>query len=174
MKRIQWVALVALVAALGLAVAALPAWAGAKKSYEQINWNKPKPIGERVGSPKYVLPEGWKEAVKGVSKIKVSNFGALEHDPATVQNAKAFEQLTGIKVELLAWAEPPIVAKTVSIFAAKSASVDIMCYDHPTTYMQMVAGGWLHPIDAIWNDPGVWKLYAPPTKKGLTAPDGHI
>jgi ABC-type glycerol-3-phosphate transport system substrate-binding protein len=66
------------------------------------------------------------------------------------------------------------VAKTVAVFAAKSAAVDIMCYDHPTTYMQMVAGGWLHPIDAIWNDPGVWKLYAPPTKVGLTAPDGKI
>jgi ABC-type glycerol-3-phosphate transport system substrate-binding protein len=62
----------------------------------------------------------------------------------------------------------------VAVFAAKSAAVDIMCYDHPTTYMQMVAGGWLHPVDAIWNDPGVWKLYAPPTKKGLTAPDGKI
>ena len=66
------------------------------------------------------------------------------------------------------------MAKTVAIFAAKSAAVDVLCYDHPTTYMQMVAGGWLHPIDAIWNDPGVWKLYAPPTKKGLTAPDGKI
>jgi len=75
--------------------------------------------------------------VKGVTKIKVSNFGALEHDPATVQNAKKFEELTGIKVELLAWAEPPIVAKTISIFAAKSPAVDVFCYDHPTTYMQM-------------------------------------
>jgi len=167
--------LVALGVALAVAVGFGPAWAQkGKKAYEQINWNKPKPIGERVGQPKYVLPEGWKEAVKGVTKIKVSNFGALEHDPATVQNAKAFEQLTGIKVELLAWPEPPIVAKTVAIFAAKSAAVDIMCYDHPTTYMQMAAGGWLHPLDAIWDDPGVWKLYAPPTKKGLMAPDGKI
>jgi len=146
----------------------------AKKPYELIQWNKPKPIGQRISGQQYVLPEGWKEAVKGVAKIKVSNFGALEHDPATVQNAKRFEELTGIKVELLAWAEPPIVAKTVSIFAAKSPAVDVFCYDHPTTYMQMVAGGWLHPIDAIWNDPGVWKLYAPPLKKGLAAPDGHI
>jgi len=146
----------------------------AKKPYELIQWNKPKPISQRIVSQKYILPEGWKEAVKGVTKIKVSNFGALEHDPATVQNAKRFEELTGIKVELLPWAEPPIVAKTIAIFSAKSPAVDVLCYDHPTTYMQMVAGGWLHPIDAIWNDPGVWKLYAPPTKKGLTAPDGHI
>jgi ABC-type glycerol-3-phosphate transport system substrate-binding protein len=145
-----------------------------KKAYELIQWNKPKPIGQRIGGQEYVLPEGWKEAIKGVSKIKVSNFGALQHDPATVQNAKRFEELAGVKVELLAWAEPPIVAKTISIFAAKSKAVDVLCYDHPTTYMQMVAGGWLHPIDAIWNDPGAWKLYAPPTKKGLTAPDGHI
>jgi ABC-type glycerol-3-phosphate transport system substrate-binding protein len=146
----------------------------AKKPYDLIQWNKPKPIGQRIGGEKYVLPDGWKEAVKGVTLIKVSNFGALEHDPATVQNAKRFEELTGIKVQLLGWAEPPIVAKTISIFAARSPAVDVFCYDHPTTYMQMVAGGWLHPIDAIWNDPGVWKLYAPPTKKGLAAPDGKI
>jgi ABC-type glycerol-3-phosphate transport system substrate-binding protein len=170
MKRGFFVAVAVL---LALAVPG-SAWAGAKKPYEQINWNKPKPISERIGAQQYILPDGWKEAVKGVTKIKVSNFGALEHDPATVQNAKRFEELTGIKVELLGWPEPPIVAKTVAVFAAKSAAVDIMCYDHPTTYMQMVAGGWLHPVDAIWNDPGVWKLYAPPTKAGLTAPDGKI
>src|SRR5271157_5341840 len=76
-----------------------------KKAYDSIQWNKPKPIGQRIGGQTYVLPEGWKEAIKGVSKIKVSNFGALQHDPATVQNAKRFEELTGVKVELLAWAE---------------------------------------------------------------------
>lgn len=146
----------------------------AKKPYDLIQWNKPKPIGQRISGEQYVLPAGWKEAVKGVNVIKVSNFGALEHDPATVQNAKRFEELTGIKVQLLGWAEPPIVPKTVSIFAARSPAVDVFCYDHPTTYMQMVAGGWLHPIDAIWNDPGVWKFYAPPLKKGLAAPDGKI
>ncbi|HUV07600.1 MAG TPA: extracellular solute-binding protein, partial [Spirochaetia bacterium] len=61
-----------------------------------------------------------------------------------------------------------------SIFSAKSDAVDVLCYDHPTTYMQMVGGGWLQPIDAIWDDPNVWKYYAGPLKKGLTAPDGHI
>ena len=38
----------------------------------------------------------------------------------------------------------------------------------------MVAGGWLHPLDALWDDPEVWKLYAKPLKDGLKAPDGHI
>ncbi len=170
MKKVILASCLAFVFMFVSSVSAQPA----KKAYELIQWNKPKPIGQRISGEKYILPEGWKEAVKGVTKIKVSNFGALEHDPATVENAKRFEELTGIKVELLAWAEPPIVAKTIAIFSAKSPAVDVLCYDHPTTYMQMVAGGWLHPIDAIWNDPGVWKLYAPPTKKGLTAPDGKI
>lgn len=145
-----------------------------QKAYETIKWNSPKPINERIKGDVYVLPDGWKEATAGVKGIKVSNFGALQHDPATVTNAKKFEELTGIKVEVLPWAEPPIVAKTISIFAAKSGAVDVLCYDHPTTYMQMVAGGWLHPVDALWDDPEVWKLYAAPLKAGLTAPDGHI
>lgn len=143
-------------------------------AYELIQWNSPKPINERISGEQYILPDGWKKAVAGVKKIKVSNFGALQHDPATVANAKRFIELTGIEVELLGWAEPPIVAKTVPIFSAKSDSVDVLCYDHPTTYAQMVGGGWLHPIDAIWDDPNVWKYFAGPLKAGLTAPDGHI
>jgi len=111
--------------------------------------------------------------VKGVTKIKVSNFGALEHDPATVQNAKKFEELTGIKVELLAWAEPPIVAKTISIFAAKARPSTFFCYDHPTTYMQMVAGRMAPPDRCHLDDPGVWKASMPLHQERLTAPDAR-
>ncbi len=146
----------------------------AQPAYELIEWNQPQPINERIGGEEYVLPGGWQEAIAGVTKIKVSNFGALQHDPATIANAERFQELTGIEVELLGWAEAPIVAKTISIFAAKSDSVDVLCYDHPTTYIQMAVGGWLHPLDAIWDDPGVWALYAPPVQEGLLAPDGHI
>ena len=166
----KYVIAVSLLLIFGLCAGAVVA----QPAYELVKWNQPKPIHERIGGPEYILPEGWKEAIAGVTKIKVSNFGALKHDPATVANAKRFEELTGIKVELLGWAEPPIVAKTVSIFAARSKSVDVLCYDHPTTYIQMAVGGWLHPVDAIWDDPGAWKLYAPPVKEGLLAPDGHI
>ncbi len=62
----------------------------AKKPYELIQWNKPKPISQRISGEQYVLPDGWKEAVKGVSVIKVSNFGALEHDPVSSSNRFAF------------------------------------------------------------------------------------
>ena len=158
----------------GLVVGLFAGIASGEAAYEKINWNAPKPIHERIGGPEYILPQGWKEATAGVKKIRVSNFGALKHDPATVANAKRFTELTGIKVELLPWAEAPIVAKTISILAARSKAVDVFCYDHPTTYTQFAAAGWLHPIDAIWDNPDVWKLYAPPTKEGLIAPDGHI
>jgi len=166
----KYVVAVSLLLIFGLGTGAVVA----QPAYELIKWNQPMAIHERIGAEQYVLPQGWKEAIAGVTKIKVSNFGALQHDPATVANAKRFEELTGVKVELLAWAEAPLVAKTTSIFAAKSKSVDVLCYDHPTTYIQMAIGGWLHPVDAIWNDPEVWKLYAPPVKEGLLAPDGHI
>lgn len=168
--RSKYVMALSLLLILGLYAGSV----GAQPAYELIKWNQPSPINERIGGPEYILPEGWKEAIAGVTKIKVSNFGALTHDPATVANAERFKDLTGVEVELLGWAEAPIVAKTISIFAAKSKSVDVLCYDHPTTYIQMAVGGWLHPLDAIWDDPGVWELYAPPVKEGLLAPDGHI
>jgi len=151
MKRLHWVALVTLVAVLGLAVAAVRP-GRRQEGVRTGQLEQAEAIGERVGSQKYILPEGWKEAVKGVTKIKVSNFGALEHDPATVQNAKAFEQLTGIKVELLAWAEPPIVARPC-----------------PSLRQERVGGRpLLRPPDHLHADGG--GRLAPPDRRDLERP----
>ena len=98
-----FVVLVALTLSLGAGGAKPPTpaeeEAPAVPAYELIQWNSPKPINERISGTEYVLPDGWKEATAGVRKIKVSNFGALQHDPATVANAKKFSELTGIEVE---------------------------------------------------------------------------
>jgi len=148
--------------------------AAAVPPYELIKWGSPKPISERVTGRQYLLPDGWKAALAGVTKIRVSNFGALLNDPATVANARRFQQLTGIHVEILQWAETPIAAKTFAILSTHSDAVDVLCYDHATTYLQMIGGGWLLPLDALWNDPNLWKYYAEPLRKGLTASDGRI
>src|SRR5512136_363313 len=67
-------------------------------AYELIKWGSPKPISERIAGEKYALPDGWKAAVAGVTRLRVSNFGALQNDPATVANGRRFQELTGIQV----------------------------------------------------------------------------
>jgi ABC-type glycerol-3-phosphate transport system substrate-binding protein len=142
--------------------------------YDSIKWGVPKPISERVGGPQYALPDGWKNAVGGVARIRVSNSGALRYDPATVANARRFKELTGIEVELLPWSEGPVSERTVAIFCARSDAVDVLTYDHLSDYVELVGGGWLVPLDTLWNDPNVWKLYSASLQKGLTARDGRI
>ncbi len=173
MKRLLLIA-----AALVLA-AGVPTLTGCRRgrsarAYTLIRWGSPRPMSERVGGIQYMRPDGWKDAAAGVTRIRVSNFGPLQDDPATVANAKRFQELTGIEVELLPWAEPTVAARTVTILAAGSDAVDVLCYDHATTYMQLVGSPWLHPLDALWSDANLWKLYPAPLRKGLTAADGHI
>ena len=100
---------------------------------ELIKWGSPKPISERVAAPQYTLPEGWKDAVTGVMRIRVSSSGNLRNDPATVANARRFQELTGILVEILPWAEPVVEAKTMAVLSARSDAVDVLCYDHAVT-----------------------------------------
>ncbi len=142
--------------------------------HQGIMWGAPKPISERVTAPQYTLPEGWKAAVTGVMRIRVSNSGALRNDPATVANARRFQELTGILVELLPWAEPVVAAKTIAVLSAHSDAVDVLCYDHAVSYLRLLGGNWIEPVDALWNDPNVWKHYPQSLQKGLTAPDGSI
>ena len=166
-------ALLVLLAATGCRRARQPV-APALPPQELIKWGSPKPISERVAAPQYTLPEGWKEAVTGVTRIRVSNSGALRNDPATVANARRFQELTGIQVEILPWAEPVVDARTVAVLSARSDAVDVLCYDHAVSYAHLVGGGWLEPVDALWNDPNIWKNYPQALQKGLTAADGSI
>jgi hypothetical protein len=99
MKRCLIVFLLLLIVAFALSAGGKKedAEKAAAPAYELIKWNSPKPISQRISGTEYVLPDGWKEATEGVRQIKVSNFGALQHDPATVANAKRFGELTGIQ-----------------------------------------------------------------------------
>lgn len=146
----------------------------AASAYELIKWGSPKPISERVTAAQYSLPDGWKSAVAGVTRLRVSSFGALRNDPATAANARRFQELTGIAIEILPWAEQLLGAKTVAVLSAHSDTVDVLCYDHAASYMRLVGAGWVQPLDALWNDPNLWKHYPNTLQKGLTASDGRI
>ncbi len=135
-------------------------YAGGKKAYELINWNKPVPMTKRLLADKYILPEGWKEATKGVKELVFFNSGGLKHDIATAIGMEIFEKRTGIKVRALEVGGAYTFPKFLSVVTSKDPSVHFGFIRAETEYAQVASAGWVHPIDELWT-PDVQKLYSP-------------
>jgi len=152
----------AIALSIGLMVflAAGISYGGPKKAYELINWNKPVPMTERLLADRYILPEGWKEATKGVKKLVFFNSGGLKHDIATAIGMEIFEQRTGIKVRALEVGGAYTFPKFLSVVISKDPSVHFGFVRAETEYSQVASAGWAHRIDELWP-PEVQKLYSP-------------
>ena len=159
--------------------------------WDSINWDKPLSWPERLRRVKigkipdhwidkfsfletyrpdkiaaiggYVLPEGWKEAIKGVDKLRFLNYGGMPHDPATAMGFAAFEDLTGITIEYEEMEELTLWEKTVSILTAKSPEIDIL--DLTAVYYTSIVAKrhWAMPLDFFWPE-DVLALYSPAVK----------
>ncbi len=177
-------------AALGLpSLAAGPA---------DIKWEKPVPMVKRITGqgpveviPKeyddygvklsgkkgmltgYQLPEGWKEAIKGVKKLVLTNSGGLKHDPATVLNAKVFEKLTGIHLDIIEMKDPLLWPKTLSVAMARSTDVDIFYSTRSMLEIpHLSAAKWVYAVDELWT-PAVQELYSKKLLEAIQGIDGR-
>ena len=145
-----------------------------KKPWDMIQWDKPMPAAERLAADEYVLPEGWKEATKGVESILHFNAGGMEHDPGTLANFQLFEKLTGIKAGYVEVSDQVLLQKTISVLVSRDPKVTSMCVSEPAFSMQhLISAGWLEPMDAIWSA-GVQKIYPPGLLALLKGPDGKF
>ena len=109
--------------------------------------------GKKIMATGYKLPEGWREATKGVDRLVAMNGGGLKHDPATVLNAKIFENLTGIHIDLIEMKESMIWPKILSLFMARAKDVDLIY--SPIPHLQVPhlgAAKWIEPINELWPD----------------------
>jgi multiple sugar transport system substrate-binding protein len=165
-----------------------------------IKWNKPLPMVKRITDQGpvevipseyddygvtisgkkgmltgYTLPEGWKKAIGGVKKLVLTNSGGLKHDPATVLNAKIFEKLTGIHLEIIEMSDPLLWPKTLAVSMARSTDVDVFYTTRSMVEIpHLTAAGWLHPIhDELWP-PEVQKLYPEKLLTTIKGIDGKI
>ncbi len=108
----------------------------------------------------YQLPEGWKGAIGGVKRLVLLNSGSLAHDPATVLNAKIFEKMTGIHLELIEMRDELLWPKTLSVAMAKSTDVDLFYVDRGMMDIpHLSAPGWIYPVDALYP-PEAQKLFS--------------
>jgi len=140
--------------------------AGAKKAYELIDWNKPKPMAERLVADEYILPEGWKEATKGVKELVFFNSGGLKDDAATAIGMHLFEKRTGIKMRALEVGAAYTFPKLLSVLTSKDPKVHFGFARTEIEYTQVAAAGWVHPINELWT-PEVRALYSPGLMKAL-------
>jgi len=132
----------------------------AQKAYEKIKWNKPIPMTKRLLADEYVLPEGWKEATKGVKELVFFNSGALKDDAATGIGMALFEKRTGIKVRALEVGSAFTFPKLLSVMTSKDPNVHFGFVRTEIEYSQVAAAGWAHPINELWT-PEVRALYSP-------------
>ncbi len=131
-----------------------------KKAYEYINWNKPKPMAERLLADEYILPKGWEKATKGVKELVFFNSGGLKHDIATAIGMELFEKKTGIRMKALPLGAAYTFPKFLSVVTSKDPSVHIGFIRAEVEYAHVASAGWAHPIDELWT-PEVQKLYSP-------------
>jgi ABC-type glycerol-3-phosphate transport system substrate-binding protein len=149
-----------------------PHIAKAKEKAKLIDWNTPKVV-DRVLKPGevadvskysgygvtlkgkgmisgYQLPKGWDKATAGVKRLVATNSGGLKHDPATVLNAKLFEEWTGIHIEIIEMKDSLLWPKTLSVATAKSTDVDIFYSSNPYEIPQLAEAKWIVPVDEFW------------------------
>lgn len=150
--------------ALILAIAVGGMASGEKKAWELIRWDEPVPMVERISGDRYILPQGWKEATKGVNKFVLANGGGMDWDIATMMNLRRFEQLTGIKTEYIEVPVPVAYAKTLSFLVTRGTEVHVILVGNATNDASSYVGGdWLVPLDILYP-PEVEALYSPTLK----------
>jgi len=146
---------------------------GEPAAWQQIQWNEPVSMAERLDADEYILPSGWEEATSGVKELVAVNVGGRAGDIATVINMRMFERLTGIKVVLSEVPPDVLYAKTLSTLISRDKSIDLPGVDGPEMLLSSYAAGdWLQPVDVIYEpESEVLKLYSPAIKAYKY--DGH-
>jgi ABC-type glycerol-3-phosphate transport system substrate-binding protein len=127
--------------------------------WEQIEWNKPQPWPERLLADRYILPEGWEQAVEGVDEITFYNIGGIETDIATQMNMMRFEELTGIKIIAIPLAPRFTLPKTLSTLVAKDKAIHGVGMNNPSynftpiaVYLQDVDHMWPKEVQELYNE----------------------
>jgi len=88
--------------------------------------------------------------VKGAEPAKPKsitylNMGALSGDPGIARAIEAWEKKTGIKVNVLEMAFPPIYDKIVTVLSTGDPSIDVIAGSDFWT-IDFAAAGWLEPL----------------------------
>ena len=139
--------------------------------WEKINWDKPVSMLERLTADKYILPEGWEEATKGVKEISFYNSGGLSGDIATAMNMELFKQKTGIELKAIP-VSGDCFDKVFSALVTKNGSIPLLLLDSPAVQMSALsAQDRLGSLDHLYP-PEIQELYSPGLKN-LLYRNGH-
>lgn len=175
-----------------------PASAQDERGPDVIKWNKPNMVdrimgkgpvevipqayddyGVKISGQKgmltgYELPEGWKQAIGDVKELTLTNSGSLSHDPATVLNAKIFEKMTGIHLNIIEMDDSLLWPKTLSVAMSKSTDTEIFYATNAHVEIpHLSAAGWVYPVDELWPTE-IQKFYPKEQLNGLKGANGKF
>ena len=118
-----------------------------------IDWNKPASIYDRVAVGKYVLPEGWKQAIGNTKELTFINSGSIDYDPAMAKGMEDFTRMTGIKLTAIEIGEELLHTKQSAMLRAKSPKLDLVFTTLSTeSYYDYQMAGWLEPCDFLVDE----------------------
>jgi len=94
--------------------------------------------------------------------------------PIQVLNAKIFEKMTGIHLEIIEMKDPLLWPKQLSTLMAKSTDVDVFYNTRSMLEIpHLSAAGWAVPVDVLWT-PEVQKLYPVKLLDAIKGIDGKF
>ncbi len=138
-------------------------------SGEDVDWNAPNSIEERIIGPNYQLPENWESLVEGTDEISHFNYGAMEYDPATERNGDIFEALTGVKVIHQVVSFNDMAQKIATTLLGRSPNPDLFQIER--NYVRNARAGNLVNVDELWSEEA-WTHYPDWVKNDIEV-DGH-
>ena len=112
------------------------------------------------------------EWAKGVDKLTVFNLGALEYDPAIVEFCLAFEEITGIKVDLYPAPSETLLEESTRSLALGESTYDVLDFPPIWCMPDWVDAGWLEPLNDVV--PKRMMEQWPPAMVPSTMKDGKI
>jgi len=97
---------------------------------------------------------------KGVDKLTVFNLGALEYDPAIEELCIAFEEITGIKIDIYPAPAATLLEEATRSLALGESTYDVLDFPPIWCMPDWVDAGWLEPLNDV-IPPGMIEQWPP-------------
>jgi len=109
---------------------------------------------------------------KGVDKLTVFNLGALEYDPAIEEFCLAFEEITGIKVDIYPAPAATLLEEATRSLALGESTYDVLDFPPIWCMPDWIDAGWLEPLNDVVPKRMIEQW--PPAMVPSTMKDGKI
>lgn len=120
---------------------------------------------ESVQSAPWEPPSGWDDTAAGdVDTLQFLNFGGLGFDPATAARFAAFENKTGINLDVLEIPSAQNIPKQAAFLAAGESQPHAFLVNVNATFAPFAGNGYLEVADPVFGSDEMWEPFFEPTQ----------